>query len=56
MLASPLVNTQGKKEEIHCSVTTVKSSELELKWWIRLGLGQGRGLKRGRGKKCFLAN
>lgn len=46
-MASPLVNTQGKKEEVHCSMTTVKSSEMELKWCIRLGLGQGRGLREG---------
>ena len=42
ILARPLVNTRGKKEETHCSVTAVKSSEMELKSWIRLGLGQRR--------------
>lgn len=36
------VNICGKKEEIQRSVTTVKSSEMEVKWRIRLGSGQRR--------------
>ena len=40
ILACPPVNICGKKEEIQRSVTTVKSSEMEVKWRIRLGSGQ----------------
>lgn len=40
ILACPPANFCGKKEEIQHSVTTVKSSEMEVKWRIRLGLGQ----------------
>lgn len=40
ILACPPVNICGKKEEIQRLVTTVKSSEMEVKWRIRLGSGQ----------------